>query len=381
LLDLTVPDDGDYYLLSKGMPPYGFKDRHVSIPFKTRPGNIMVEDTKTGNLALFPYPKNGQIILNNSDFDHIRRVNVHITWSGLPVRAALVSLVNGSYSEHVALTPEQNGVAMFENVPSGKAKLTIQYGDNLSDMKDLLLSTDHTPGALNIEAALSNKTATLTPAAPATAASPTSPSVKTPSGGAHASQVGNLVNLIAGVVILGIAFYLLYWWWKSGGMTAFLNKVRMEAGTQTVDSSPFPGAAAHPSPVDSSICPFCGQKKDSAGNCACTIAGGVSPVAPVSVSSDPRLIGTGGVYSGSIFTLTGGINIIGREPSNAICLNNDTTVSRRHASIARSGLDFVIKDEGSANGVYINGIKITGEQIWKSGDEIQIGNTRFRLEI
>jgi pSer/pThr/pTyr-binding forkhead associated (FHA) protein len=71
---------------------------------------------------------------------------------------------------------------------------------------------------------------------------------------------------------------------------------------------------------------------------------------------------------------------IGREATNTVSLSNDNTVSRRHASIEQSGGSYVIRDEGSSNGVYVNGVKISGMQPIHSGDEIQIGNTRFRFE-
>ena len=72
---------------------------------------------------------------------------------------------------------------------------------------------------------------------------------------------------------------------------------------------------------------------------------------------------------------------LGREPTNTIALGNDTTVSRRHAAIRSESGEYVVSDEGSSNGVYVNGVKINGSQPLRPGDEIQIGNTRFRFEV
>ena len=101
------------------------------------------------------------------------------------------------------------------------------------------------------------------------------------------------------------------------------------------------------------------------------------------VASQPRLIGTMGVYSGSIFPLNiNGTGVtLGRETSNTIPLNNDTTVSRRHAAIRNESGAYVVSDEGSANGVFVNGVRISGAQPLRPGDEVQIGNTRFRFEM
>ena len=146
-----------------------------------------------------------------------------------------------------------------------------------------------------------------------------------------------------------------------------------------------PNAPAAPVVSDPSICQFCGQKKDQAGNCACTLSGAAintGPTSPV-VPTQPRLVATLGVYSGSIFPLNvnGASCTLGREATNTIPLGNDTTVSRRHASIRTEAGNYVVADEGSSNGVYVNGVKISGSQPLNPGDEVQIGNTRFRFEV
>ena len=37
-------------------------------------------------------------------------------------------------------------------------------------------------------------------------------------------------------------------------------------------------------------------------------------------------------------------------------------------------------DEGSSNGIYVNGARVT-EALLRPGDEVSIGNTRFRFEV
>jgi pSer/pThr/pTyr-binding forkhead associated (FHA) protein len=64
---------------------------------------------------------------------------------------------------------------------------------------------------------------------------------------------------------------------------------------------------------------------------------------------------------------------IGRNTDNGICLDK-ADVSGLHASIlSKGGRDYAVKDENSANGVYINGSKITSETFLRDGDIIQIG--------
>ena len=82
-----------------------------------------------------------------------------------------------------------------------------------------------------------------------------------------------------------------------------------------------------------------------------------------------------GANKGSRFLITAEGATIGRSASSSIFLD-DVTVSRTHATISKQGNSFVLKDEGSLNGTYINNISVT-EHALVSGDEFQIG--KFHL--
>jgi hypothetical protein len=137
--------------------------------------------------------------------------------------------------------------------------------------------------------------------------------------------------------------------------------------------------------ADPNQCQFCGQMKDPSGNCACTVAPGslsagfpASPAASA-MGSGPRLVGMAGTYMGQVFPIAGAA-VIGREPTNPVPLDRDTTASRRHAQITADGGSFRIQDLGSSNGTYVNGAKVT-ETLLNPGDEVSIGGTRFRFEV
>jgi len=53
----------------------------------------------------------------------------------------------------------------------------------------------------------------------------------------------------------------------------------------------------------------------------------------------------------------------------------DNTVSRRHARIFNTGGEFYIKDVGSSNGTYLDGLKITKPVAIKQGSHIRLGNS------
>lgn len=68
---------------------------------------------------------------------------------------------------------------------------------------------------------------------------------------------------------------------------------------------------------------------------------------------------------------------IGRSPSNTISIK-EAKVSRRHASILMSAKQYVIIDNDSSNGTFVNEKRIS-EHILKPGDRIQIGSMEMEF--
>jgi pSer/pThr/pTyr-binding forkhead associated (FHA) protein len=66
---------------------------------------------------------------------------------------------------------------------------------------------------------------------------------------------------------------------------------------------------------------------------------------------------------------------IGRDQTNDIALPSDRTVSRLHAVIVRYRGGWCLRDVGSGNGTYLNGLRILTEQPLKPDDEIRVGGT------
>jgi hypothetical protein len=93
----------------------------------------------------------------------------------------------------------------------------------------------------------------------------------------------------------------------------------------------------------------------------------------------PRLVGLEGAVAGESFDLRGTFTV-GREADNALALAQDTTVSRRHARFEGSGDAWSVADEGSSNGTFVNGRRVSGTQALQPGDVVQIGSSRLRFE-
>ena len=79
----------------------------------------------------------------------------------------------------------------------------------------------------------------------------------------------------------------------------------------------------------------------------------------------------------SVHPLLGDHFVIGRDKSCHIQITDDTSVSRKHASVMRQGVSFRIEDLGSSNGVLVNDKKIEGAHELQVGDRIEIGNTVY----
>jgi len=71
--------------------------------------------------------------------------------------------------------------------------------------------------------------------------------------------------------------------------------------------------------------------------------------------------------------------VIGRDAGCSLRLSA-SGVDVRHASIERRADGYYVNDIGSANGVLVNGQRITSQRL-RSGDELELGSARLRFEI
>jgi len=83
-----------------------------------------------------------------------------------------------------------------------------------------------------------------------------------------------------------------------------------------------------------------------------------------------------GPGAGARFLLDTDLVSVGRHPDSDLFLD-DTSVSRRHVTFARSRAGYVVSDLGSLNGTYVNRDRIDGEITLAGGDEVQIGKYRL----
>src|SRR6478735_3776607 len=78
-----------------------------------------------------------------------------------------------------------------------------------------------------------------------------------------------------------------------------------------------------------------------------------------------------------VIAVNDGVTRIGRSMTADIELE-DMTVSRRHALIVRGEGETVLLDDGSRNGVRLNGERIQRAEPLSDGDVIAVGRTELR---
>lgn len=71
---------------------------------------------------------------------------------------------------------------------------------------------------------------------------------------------------------------------------------------------------------------------------------------------------------------------IGRGPENAVRLDGDEYVSGRHAVVESRADGLWVSDEGSTNGTFVNGARVTTERLLQTGDVLRVGRTDLRVE-
>ena len=67
---------------------------------------------------------------------------------------------------------------------------------------------------------------------------------------------------------------------------------------------------------------------------------------------------------------------LGRDKSNTVVIA-DQKVSRHHATLSPAEESFVLIDQGSANGTYLNGVLISQPNPLKDKDRLSVGDTNF----
>jgi hypothetical protein len=81
-----------------------------------------------------------------------------------------------------------------------------------------------------------------------------------------------------------------------------------------------------------------------------------------------------------VIPLEKAIVLIGRQSDCDVSLTQSRKVSRKHCCLAQVNNQILARDLGSTNGVFLNGERIKRQCRLKLGDELMIGDLKFRLQ-
>ncbi len=93
------------------------------------------------------------------------------------------------------------------------------------------------------------------------------------------------------------------------------------------------------------------------------------------VKGPALVVRSGGGLAGEVFSAARERTTIGRSPDCDVFLD-DVTVSRRHAILVHSESRYLLQDQGSLNGTFLNRRRIESAEL-ADGDEAQIGKYRL----
>jgi FHA domain/zinc-ribbon domain len=134
-------------------------------------------------------------------------------------------------------------------------------------------------------------------------------------------------------------------------------------------------------PEAANYCARCGAllEKEDAGEATLAIPADEllqdSLVGVEGLEGPALVVRSGGGRQGEHFVPGGERTTIGRSPDCDVFLD-DVTVSRNHAVLVERGGRYVIEDQGSLNGTYVNRRRVDSKEL-EDGDELQIGKYRL----
>ncbi|MBV6458825.1 MAG: hypothetical protein HONBIEJF_01963 [Fimbriimonadaceae bacterium] len=307
--------------------------------------------------------------VTDADYTHHYSVRVRCESQGKPVAAATVDLTAGNVTQSKLLSPDRQGVATFYAVKAGKMTLQARY--NVGEESKVSPAVSYVLGPFDPAAraplviALTDAVATVDPAAATTdpgakKAEPPAPASPPPSTG------GNILLYIVGLGLAGMLIYgiLVYTRKNADMLNAKLEKVGVQIPADPADDPEPDIVPAGPMPTPQPAQIILGEAPADT-----PAAAAVSPVA------NPRL-----VRDGTPWLVPDGATTIGREGAAELALATESTVSRRHAEISRTGDAVTVTDLGSTNGTFVNGQRLNGAQELRAGDTVQFGAIQFRFE-
>lgn len=298
-----------------------------------------------------------------AEFGLIGIVNLKVEHKGKPVAGALIKATAGKQAYEVVLDPSQMGQVRLIGVPPGTLSVAITYRSEDTQMPPLeqsfktTLKRDKPEPTFTI--AISDPVAVTGPDA-----KPVTPAQQEP------VKKGNiLLNVVVTLLVGGGAVALGYLLLRQASQRSDVLKEKLTqlgvdvpeppSDDSTADATPIP--VMTPKPVQKIVLDDASPDLTAMGS---------------TPTGSPALI----AEMGGRFEVGEGTSRVGREAGLELSFPAESSISRSHAEITRTGSTVMIRDVGSTNGTFVNGVKVTDAMPLNSGDQVQFGTVRFRFE-
>ncbi|MEY2410986.1 MAG: hypothetical protein QOF48_3656 [Verrucomicrobiota bacterium] len=93
-----------------------------------------------------------------------------------------------------------------------------------------------------------------------------------------------------------------------------------------------------------------------------------------------KLVFIGEKFGGRVYEFVPEKTTVGRGDQNTLVIRDDS-VSNIHCEILVNGPEVIVHDLGSANGTYVNGVRIQGQCQVKDGQLVRFGSVEARLDL
>ncbi len=345
---------------------------------------LLVLNEKTGNLAMKPTVqiKDGLWKMTNSDFNRIGEVAVRVTHAGKPVASATVNLKGKDLDKVALLSPADKGRASFWGLAPGSYTVVVTYKSDGQAKKvdpapQYQLALNRSKSSVEFTVDIPDKTEVV--------GEPSrTPEMQLPAGGAPDAAVGTklpsnpLGNILVYLVALGIGAAAIFFGMKLLKNNQKLVEEKLAQIGVAIPKDPDPADESAVAPV----MPSAPEKVEpivlDAGVGPIDLAMPVATVASASTSAPmPRLVDA----QGNAYFLND-TTVMGREETADIAFPGETTLSRRHAEVTTQNGTISIRDLGSTNGTFVNGVRNDGTPVVLNlGDQVQLGAVKFRYEV
>ncbi len=286
-----------------------------------------------------------------------------VSWPDTHARAlaAATLLINGTEQAVVeSPTVDSNNLLEFtwdiSQLDAGQYELTIQVQDELG------LTSQSDPLAFTVEIERPVVAETTTDATEETVVNTDNAAADEATSEEDATSVlsenAGIIGIVVGVLAIGFALFLV--------ILAFIFMRRRSAGPPPV---PAPASMTNIAIPNDALSADATQILMPAFAAAQTPAATLEALEYANEHAQPIAI------SGNDIT-------IGRDPAHAKIILQDKSVSRLHARIRLDRGNYVLVDEGSASGTYVNFERVGfTPQVLRSNDEIHIGRVRLRFKV